>query len=174
MIGSISNREQILMSKFMEANIVRVSKEHIRRQIQAQSAIRKIVLQKGTSYLDEVERETVSAYRSRESRKHYKDMQKKSLDLQNSYLLYKKVMRVTHMQEKKIIRKVKPCRPKADPLPYLKHIKEKLEKSLNEDAESEIIVKKKVKGVKVGNEKTLIKNLSLHLKLKSNLKISSD
>ena len=59
------------------------------------------------------------------------------MKIKDSYSLYRKILKATQSQDMKLIRREKSHKPKIDPLPYLKKIRESLSKSIEISEEQE-------------------------------------
>ncbi|OMJ68478.1 hypothetical protein SteCoe_34044 [Stentor coeruleus] len=131
----VTNKEKLILKKFISAEDVRKSRFLLKKQLEKQKIVTPQKLQIGTKRINDLESQLVQEMSLREKRN-----QDRSSKLYNSIVLHHKVVKQLLEQESKIIRKPKRSFKKIDRLPYLRKIQAKLLESVqmsDSDSESE-------------------------------------
>lgn len=133
-MNTIQNKRQLsIIQKYSNANVVREFKEMSRKERKEKELLRKNMMIEKSQNLKSLEEKALIAWKNREKDKVSKEIRKKTSEIKNYFWLNNKVARNTSVQDNKIRRKTRFYRPKMDPLPYLKKIREKLSKSVEDE-----------------------------------------
>lgn len=134
----VTNKEKLILKKFISAEDVRKSKFLLKKQLEKQKIVTPLKLQIGTKRINDLESQLVQEMTIREKRNQAKSVQDRSSKLYNSIVLHHKVVKQLLEQESKIIRKPKKVFKKIDRLPYLRKMQARLLESVRiSESESE-------------------------------------
>lgn len=130
-MGSLQQREKMILSKYMQAEDIRETSKVIKDTIEFMRYQPKINLYNIAKYQMDLEERLVQAWKERQDKMSHNSRRQKLETIDNLTVLHKKIRKDAHSQEQKIIRKEKPMKPKLEPLPYLRKIRENLTKSMD-------------------------------------------
>lgn len=159
-----SNREKMILKKFVSAEDVRKRRSILKIQLEKQKMIAPLKLQLGTKRIIKLEDQLMQEYSRREKRNQIKSVQDRTSKLYDNIILQRKVIKQLLEQESKIIRKPKKILKHVNRLPYLKKANNKLAQSVNRiDSEEE------EEEVRISMPKLVIPKGFHAIKLKSSL-----
>ena len=128
---SMQNREKVILAKYIQAEDVRETRKVIRDTIEFMKFQPKMNLYNISKYQVDLEERLEKAWKDRQDKLNHLTRKQNLETIDNITVLHRKIRREAHDQEQKIIRREKPAKPKLDPLPYLKKIRENLCKSMD-------------------------------------------
>jgi hypothetical protein len=129
-MSSLQYREKILQAKFMSAEDVRETKKLIKETIEMMKYQPKIKLYQVSKYQAELEYKLMQAWKDKQEKIRHFNRKHQLESLDHANILYKKIIKQAKNQENKFIRKEKAIGPKLEPLPYIKKIRNSLNKSM--------------------------------------------
>lgn len=130
-MNALQQREKVILTKYMQAEDVRETSKIIKDTKDLMKFQPKLKLYNVSKYQLELENRLLEAWKNRQEKINHISRKQKLESIDNSELLHKKIRKETKNQEKKIIRNAKPEKPKLEPLPYMKKIRENLSKSMD-------------------------------------------
>ena len=130
-MSSLQNREKVILAKYMQAEDVRETRKVIKDTIEFMKFQPKMNMYNISKYQGDLEEKLAKAWNDRQDKLSHLNRKQKLENIDNITVLHRKIRKEAHDQEQKIIRKEKPVKPKLEPLPYLRKIRENLCKSMD-------------------------------------------
>ncbi|OMJ69724.1 hypothetical protein SteCoe_32489 [Stentor coeruleus] len=127
---SLGQKEKIILAKYMRAVDVRETRKSIRDTLELMKLYPKLKLYNLSKHQLELENSLADAWRAQQQRQSRMNRASRLNSIDQATELYKKIQKQAKEQDEKLIRRALPARPKLDPLPYLKKMREKLSKSM--------------------------------------------
>lgn len=127
---NLGQKEKIILAKYMIATDVREARKSIHDTLELMKFYPKLKLYNVSKYQLELENSLADAWRAQQQRQSRMHRASRLNSIDQSTELFRKIQKQAKQQDEKLIRRTKPIRPKLDPLPYLKKIREKLSKSM--------------------------------------------
>ena len=130
-MNALQQREKMILTKYMQAEDIRETSKIIKDTKDIMKYQPKLKLYNVSKHQLELENRLLEAWKERQEKLNHINRKQKLESIDNSEMLHKKIRKEAKNQEKKMIRNMKPERPKLEPLPYMKKIRENLSKSLD-------------------------------------------
>ena len=130
-MSNLQQRDKVILAKYMQAEDVRETSKIIKNTIEIMKYQPKMQLYNISKYQSELEDSLMQAWKDRQDKLNHLSRKHKLESIDNITVLHKKIRKESKNQESKFIRRDKPTKPKLEPLPYMKKIRENLTKSMD-------------------------------------------
>lgn len=127
---NLQQREKVILAKYMKAEDIRETRKVIKDTMEFMKYQPKLKLYNISKYQLELENNLAEAWKDKQERYNHMYRKNKMFSIDHAMELHKKIRKEAKEQDEKMIRKEKPVKPKLEPLPYLKKIRENLSKSM--------------------------------------------
>ena len=136
----VTNREKLIIKKFVSAEDERKCKSRIKNEIRKQKLNASMKIDLNSRRFHEMQSKILDEYSRRENIKLLKKFQEKSVKIHENILMHRKVIKQLLEQESKLIRKSKKPKSNVDRMPYLRKVQTKLLESveLSDNEQEEI------------------------------------